>query len=182
MVFWCVVFAYEGFVNGSTLTHGGFNSGLIARVYSVFYSLFALFSIALIPLYSQNLLQLDGSIILQSLLYVEPAGVGLVFVGIAILGFLFKFIILQFRKISRRMNKYRHKVYNSMLFFFGAAGIQNLISTPQWVLLCVFTFFIYFGAFTSPKTVIMAMKPNVGENFAYFKKTIDNSPQMIKKA
>ena len=100
MVFWCVVFAYEGFVNGSTLTHGGFNSGFIAKVYGVFYSLGALISIAFIPLYIRNLLQLDGFTIKQSLLYVEPIGVGLVSVSIAILGILFKLVIRRYSKKS----------------------------------------------------------------------------------
>lgn len=181
-VFWFAVFAYEGFVNNSTLTLGGLSkSGITAKVYGAFYSLGALLSIAFFALYFRYLLQLETSTIKQSLLHVEPIGVGFVSVGITVLGIIFKLVIRRYSKRSIRTNKYRHKIYNSMLFFFGATGIQNLISAPQWVLLCVFAFFVYFGSYMSPKTVILAMKPNVGKNFVYFKKIENNSPLLINR-
>ena len=169
-VFWCAVFAYEGFVNGATLTHVGFKDGFIARVYGVFYALFMVFSIISIPVNLRGLLQSDGETIRQSLLYVEPVGVGLIFVGMAALFFLLKIVILKKSSRSRRMNKSAHKVFNSMLFFLCALGIQNLISAPQWVLLGIIAIFTYFSAFLSPKIIIKAMKPNADNNFSYFRK------------
>ena len=180
VIFWCAVFAYEGFVNDSTLTHGGFKSGLIAKFYGVFYTIFLVLSILFIPVYLRELLQTDWGTIKQSLLYVEPVGVGLFSLSIAAVSFLLKIIILRKSTRARRMNKSAHKVFNSMLFFFIAAGIQNLISSPQWVLLAIFTFFAYFGAFLSPKTVINAMKPDAGNNFSYFRKVEKSRPAISR--
>jgi hypothetical protein len=157
-IYFCAVFAYDGFKNGITLTHGGMRKGIIAKVYGVFYSFFILFSVILIPDYVREILATDGDKIKQALLFAMPIPqIGYIFIGISLLMFLFKEGLTRFSKKKIRKNEYAQKIYYSMLFLPLAIGIQSLLGLPHIVFVGIFVFFTYFGAFASPQIIKKAM-------------------------
>lgn len=72
LIYFCAVFAYDGFKNGVTLTHRGMRKGVIAKFYSIFYSIFVIFFIFTIPFLVKNLLATDVEKIKQALFFAAP--------------------------------------------------------------------------------------------------------------
>jgi len=158
LIYFCAVFAYDGFKNNVTLTHGGMRKGNIAKIYAVFYSLFILFSVATIPLYGTELLIAGEDKLKQALLIAFPNPIaGFVFVGLSLFAFLFKEGIVKFSKEKIQKNEFGQKMFNSMLLFLLAIGIQSFLGFPYWVYISIMTYFMYFGAFTSPAIIKKAM-------------------------
>ena len=90
IIYFCGVFAYDGFKNGVTLTHGGMRSGNIAKIYGIFYVFFILFSIMFIPVNIKQLIEIGGDKLQQALLFAFPNPIaGFIFVGLSLFMVLF---------------------------------------------------------------------------------------------
>jgi hypothetical protein len=158
LIYFCAVFAYDGFKNGITLTHVGMRKGTIAKAYGVFYSFFVLYSIVLVFGYVKELLATDGDKLKQALVFTDSTLIlGFIFIGLSLFMFLLKEGLVRFSKKKIRINEFAQKMYNSMLFFLLAIGIQSLLGLPNWVYVGIFVFFTYFGAFASPEIIKKAM-------------------------
>ena len=158
LIYFCAVFAYDGFKKGVTLTHGGMRKGIIAKFYGVFYSVFIIFSALTIPIYVKELLATDVEKIKQALFFAASIPeIGFIFIGISLFMFLLKEGLMRFSKKKIRRNEYAQKMYNSMLLLPLAIGLQNLIGLPHWVYIGIMTYFMYFGAFASPAIIRKAM-------------------------
>jgi hypothetical protein len=157
-IYFCAVFAFEGFKNGITLTHSGMRKGIIAKVYAVFYSFSILFSFILIPDYVREILATDGDKIKQALFFAMPIPqIGYIFIGISLFLFLFMEGLTRFGKKKIRKNEYAQKIYYSMLLLPLAIGIQSLLGLPHIVFVGIFVLFAYFGAFANPQILRKAL-------------------------
>lgn len=166
IIYFCGFFAYMGFKNGISLTHGGMRKGVIARVYAVFYLLVCLANLWSTPSDIQKFMANNPSDIQKALFFAEPLPeLGFIFIGISLFLFLFVEGVIRFgqRKKSATSKKiYRiqsaRKFLNWMIVFPLAIGIQSLIGLPYWVNVGIFVFFMYFAPFTSPKEIMKVMK------------------------
>jgi hypothetical protein len=158
LIYFCAIFAYEGFKNGITLTHGGMRKGVIAKIYGVFYSVLIVFFALSIPVYVKDLLSTGVEKIKQALVFAASMPeIGFIFIGISVFMLLLKEGLVRFRKKNIRKNAYAYKVYNSMLLLPLAIGIQNVLGLPHWVYIAILVYFMYFGAFASPQVLKKAM-------------------------
>jgi hypothetical protein len=158
LIYFCAIFAYEGFKNGVTLTHVGMRKGAIAKIYGVFYSAFIIFSILTIPVYVKDLLVTDVEKIKQALIFAASIPeIGLIFIGISLFLFLLKEGLTRFSKKKIPRNEYAQKMVNSILLLPLAIGVQALLGLPHWVYVGIMAYFMYFGAFASPQIIKKAM-------------------------
>ena len=150
----CAVFAYDGLRNGETLTHFGFRKGTIARIYGVFYGLFFILTIAMIPLFVKFLLEIGRAKIVQALLFAVPIpALGFVLIGMATgMAILWEGIVRVYRKKIPKNPPANKLLYLHVLFLLSI-GVQSLIGLPQWVLVGIFAFFIYLTPMESPKAL-----------------------------
>jgi hypothetical protein len=162
LAYFCAIFANDGFKNGITLTHFGMRKGAIAKVYCVFYLLFGLFSIALIPFFVKELLATDAIKLREALLFAVPIPeIGFIFIGLALFIFLIREFLIHYRHKKTRPNDSALKISDSMILFILTIGIQNLLGLPQWVYVCIFAYFVYFSPFASPQEIKTAIsKPS----------------------
>lgn len=166
VAYFCAFFAYEGIKNGETLTHVGMRKGTVARLYGVFYLLFVIFSIATFPLFTKMILETEWEKMEQALLFAIPLPpLGFVFIGIAVFAFVFRELLVKFSRKKIRNNGSARKIYNSMILFPLAIGVQTLIGLPHWVNVAIFVFFIYFSPLASPKEIRQAMSIPTNEKF-----------------
>ena len=151
----CVVFAYDGIRNGETLTHIGMRRGLIARIYGFFYVLMFIFCIAIIPSFFEMLIEIGKAGILQALLFaLSDFSLGIIFIGLAVFVFLLeRWIVWLVKRRNLDFSESAKKIYNSVVLWPLAIGVWALIGFPNWVLVCIFAFFIYFSPISSPKVL-----------------------------
>lgn len=166
LVYFCAFFAYEGFKNGSTLTHGGMRKGAIAKVYAVFYVLGGLGNLWRFPSELKKFLAIDPSTIKEALLFADPfPQLGFIFIGLAIFMLLIAEWLMRARlkQLSRRSrNSYRIHSARKFIYWMVALpfvlGIHALLGLPEWVNVSIFVFFAYFAPFTSPQELKRTMK------------------------
>lgn len=159
LAYYFAVFAYTGIINGETLTHFGMRKGVIARIYGVFYAFCDIFVIAVIPLSVKLVLETDGAKMQQALSFAIPIPqLGFVFVGLAVFLFLLREALVRLFRKKIRKNESARKIYNAMILFLLAIGIQIAIGLPYWIFVGIFAAFIYFSPIISPKEVSRAMR------------------------
>jgi hypothetical protein len=164
----CGVFAYEGFKNGVTLTNLGMRKGWVARVYAVFYLLFVLLGLPMIVLALKKVLATGCDTLKLALLFAATGPqLALVFIGLALFLFLIKQAAIYFSKKKQPRNEASRKMINSMILFPFAIGIYYLLGLPQLVLVGIWGYFIFFGAFTSPRVIKEAMPVREGMKWRF---------------
>jgi hypothetical protein len=89
----------------------------------------------------------------QSLLFaVSNPSLGIMFIGLAITVYLVeRGILWVVHRKNLDLNESAKKIYNSVVLWPLAIGIQALMGFPVWVLVGIFAFFIYFSPISSPK-------------------------------
>ncbi len=149
----CAVFAYDGLKNGETLTHFGIRKGALARLYGILYVLGLIFCVALFFFFAKSIWETGRTEIVRGLLFAMPLPpLGLLFVGVAVFFFLLqKSVVWLAQRKNIAFNESVKKIYNSIVLWPLAIGIQALMGLPQWVLVGIFAFFIYLSPMTSPK-------------------------------
>ena len=166
IIYVCAFFAYEGFRNGVSLTHGGMRKGVIAKIYAVFYLLVGLGNLWFFPSDLKKFLAIDPSTIKEALLFADPfPQLGFIFVGLAVFMLLFAEWLIRYgqKKQSRRSrNSYRIQSAKKFIYWMVALpfalGIQALLGLPEWVSVSIFVFFMYFAPFTSTQELKRTMK------------------------
>ena len=156
----CAVFAYDGLKNGETLTHFGMRKGTIARLYGILYVFGLIFCVALFFFFAKVIWETGRTEIVQGLLFAMPIPpLGLLFVGIAVFFFLLQKGVVWFaQRKNIAFNRYVKKIYNSIVLWPLAIGIQALMGLPNWVLVAIFAFFIYFSPMVSPAEMKKVMQ------------------------
>jgi hypothetical protein len=161
LIYFCAYFSYDGFKNGVSLTHSGMRRGFIAKLYAVFYLIFAILSLIQIPLLGKTILAIKSSDFITALTFAEPLPEGgFIFIGLALFILILREALLRFGSKSQSSNRKMYsriatarKFTNWMLALPLAIGIQSLIGLPEWVTVGIFAFFMYFAPFASPKEI-----------------------------
>jgi hypothetical protein len=119
LIYFCAIFAYDGFKNGITLTHVGMRKGTIAKIYGVFYSIFVLYSIVLVFAYVKELLATDGDKLKQALVFTDSTlTLGFIFIGLSFFIFLLKEGLVRFSKKKIQKNEFAQKCLTQCFSFY----------------------------------------------------------------
>ena len=176
IIYFCGFFAYDGLKNGVSLTHKGMQKGIVARIYGVFYLLFAVLNTISIYFQTRDISAIALADMQKALLFAVPVPeIGYVFFGVAVFLFFLREGVIRFgqkNKASSRIKPYRiqqaRRFTNWMIALPVGIALKWIFGLPEWVYIIVFVFFMYFSPYTSPRELKKYMI--VPEDIKYSKK------------